>query len=116
MEADLNEIDIYCIQHFGYNKVGDINKLRCKQDNGHLIIEEFEYKIAKLEEQVSELKGENKFLSKQYDEMFDDMNKVIEKSLIKSVLDRKITALKCSRIDNILKCEFERLRDELLKE
>lgn len=45
---------------------------------------------------------------------------VIEKYILKSKVEEKINskiiALKDSHIDNILKCEFTRLRDELLKE
>lgn len=55
MEPDLNEVDIHCIKHYGYNTVGDVNNLRAKQDKDHLIIEEFEYRNKMLEEQVEKL-------------------------------------------------------------
>lgn len=55
MEPDLNEVDIHCIKHYGYNTVGDVNNLKAKQDKDHLIIEEFEYRNKMLEEQVEKL-------------------------------------------------------------
>lgn len=60
MEPDLNEVDIHCIKHYGYNTVGDVNKLRAKQDKDHLIIEEFEYRNAMLEEQIEISKNNDK--------------------------------------------------------
>ena len=56
MEPELNEVDIHCIKHYGYNTVGEVNKLRAKQDKDHLVIEEFEYRLAILEEQVERYK------------------------------------------------------------
>lgn len=40
----------------------------------------------------------------------------IEKEIIKEKINNKIIALKNSHIDNILKCEFKRLKNELLEE
>ncbi len=55
MEPELNEFDMHCIKHYGYNTVGDVNKLRAKQDKDHLIIEEFEYRNAMLEKQIKKM-------------------------------------------------------------
>ena len=78
MELDLNDVDIHCIKHFGYNTVGDVNALRAKQDKEHLIIEEFEYRNEMLEKEIEQIK----YIKRNFDYCVAQERKKLENKII----------------------------------